>query len=208
MLRVSWAADAGGERWAAVAVYAPVLPQLRPAFFAPGGPLSLALMAGHGSSARCLVGGDFNCVTSRADQAGPVGSGCSRLQGGAALHAAMTAAGVADAWLHLHPHADGAHMFTHVATTPTGPTMARLDRWLVSRDLLGGAPWVRHVRVLAPGALPGDHMALDLRLSAPGGPAGSRGLWSLRCELLSLPAFRAHMEACIAQHLALPLQQF
>ena len=204
VLRVSWAADAGGERWAAVAVYAPVLPQLRPAFFAPGGPLSLALMAGHGSSARCLVGGDFNCVTSRADQAGPVGSGCSRLPGGAALHAAMTAAGVADAWLHLHPHADGAHMFTHVATTPAGPTMARLDRWLVSRDLLGGAPWVRHVRVLAPGALPGDHMALDLRLSAPGGPAGSRGLWSLRCELLSLPAFRAHMEACIAQHLALP----
>ena len=60
VLRVSWSAGTTAARWATVAVYAPVVPQHRPAFFAPGGPLCLALAAGHGSSARCLVGGDFN----------------------------------------------------------------------------------------------------------------------------------------------------
>ena len=204
VLRVSWSAGASGDRWAVVAVYAPVDPQQRPGFYAPAGPFALALAAGHGSASRCLVGGDFNCVTSPTDHSGPLGGGGGRLRGGADLLAAMAAAGLGDAWGHLHPSTPGATMFTHVASTPAGPTMARLDRWLVSQDLLGGQPWVRAVRVLSPGALPGDHMAVDMRLAPPHAPPPRPGVWSLRCELVQSPAFRSCMTAAIAQHLQLP----
>ena len=84
-----------------------------------------------------------------------------------------------DAWRVHHPALTD---FTHTGTG--GFSSARLDRWLLSADVM---EWVRACEILH--GLPGDHCAVSVRLQAPQGVLRGPGCWRMPLGVLDDPDF-------------------
>ena len=111
-----------------------------------------------------LIGGDFNCVASPVLDCvyGPQGPPQvnTRLGGSRELHAVMQRLDVHDAWRLQHPNDRDV---THISASQG--SAARLDRWLVSRDLLDATDWNATVEPHA--GIPTDHLPVALSLTIP-----------------------------------------
>ena len=171
-------------RYAVVCVYAPSVPQARPAFYSASLPAALPSPSDlEASGAHLLVAGDFNCIESAADQlGGNTAAYACRFQGFRdGLQPVQHRYGLVDAWRRLHPAGCGA---THRASNAHGSSAARLDRWLAPATLLA------HVeRCDVVFGLPGDHYGVALHLSPPGSVLEGPGVWSLPLPLLQDAAF-------------------
>ena len=100
--------------------------------------------------------GDFNCVGSDLDVT-PNALGSRRTGFSNGLHVVQQTFGLTDVWRERHP---AQRAITHVcASSFTG---ARLDRWLVSSDIL-----FRTTHCDMVDELPGDHVGVSLRFSSP-----------------------------------------
>lgn len=176
VLRVDF--SIAGLHFSLVNVYAPN--RDRASFFA-----SLSQFLPQGRSV--LLGGDFNCILdSRRDQSN---SSVSRLEGSAVLQQLMHDFHLADAWRVKHP---SLLEFTHVATADRS-SAARLDRWLVSRDVMPFVTSAAHVQ-----GAPGDHTAVVLVLSPPNLPAAGPGLWRFPVHLLQHPEYSTEIRQAVA----------
>ena len=172
-----------GVAHAVVSVYAPVEPPQRQAFFLD---TLLPLLP---SDRALLVGGDFNCVSDAFDVLGGTADSLIRREVGywGGLQHVQAARDLVDVYRELHP--------TGREITRAGPqSAARLDRWLVSRSLLG------RLRAADVGAgvdqLPSDHRAVYIALRAGRqGPALGKGPWRFCLDLLRNAAY---MEATAA----------
>jgi len=126
-----------------------------------------------------LLGGDYNCVAGPEDVLGPY-TGSARFEGHTGGLAVVEGdRDLVDAWRFLHPRGVG---FTHTGTT--GLSSARLDRWLVSRDLLHGLLSSDEIV-----GLPGDHLGISITVRLQQGVLKGRGAWALPVALLDDEAF-------------------
>lgn len=177
-------ADHFGGHWNVLAVYAPVEPEARTAFFQ--GPFAAACAA-KAQGATLLVAGDFNCVVEVQDlQALPGANPAqnSRLVGGEPLLVEMAAHGLSDVWRQQNP---GVYEYTRFTSSQPGVTAGRTSRWLVDQAVLG-AGWDVSCEHL-PGDLPGDHHAVRLSVRSPAVPLWGDGHWVFPLYLLAVPAF-------------------
>ena len=187
ILRVGW--SRGGARpMAIIAVYAPVEPGPRVAFFSAGGPLQEALAAGRGAEADVLMAGDFNCVMAHTDAEGGAGATGGRGHGADELRALLLANGLTDVWAAVvqrpgRPLLDD--RFTHLARCAAGVTAARLDYIMAPAALVAGgwASACRHRWDVAPS----DHAAVDLRWQSPLETPRGRWRWRFPDALLRDP---------------------
>ena len=130
-----------------------------------------------------LVGGDFNCVSDAFDVLGGTADSFYRREVGywGGLQRVQADRALVDVYRELHP--------TGQEITRPGPqSAARLDRWLVSRPLLG------RLRAADVGVgvdqLPSDHRAVYIALRAGRqGPALGRGPWRFSLDLLQNAAY-------------------
>lgn len=176
-----WDWDVGQHRLRLVSLYAPAQPEQRADFFTSLRPLL--------ETDRVLViGGDFNCVLSPADEAAP---SAARAAGTQQLRELMQEYGLDDPW---PTHGGGTAGYTHPATAKPA-SAARLDRWLVSQEAL---PWVTSVERL-PGA-PADHHGVLLRLRLPDLPLLGRPGWRFPTYLLYHPALKTQLVDAVSQH--------
>ena len=182
LLRVEWQRGPGQRPVAVLAVYAPSDGEAsRSVFFANGGPLHSALLAGAGASADTFVGGDFNC---KLPVAGPGAS--SPAAGGLSgdvqrLQSLMAAAGLADVWATTRA-GDAQQQcpedeWTYIARSSGHTRGARLDYWFAPQDLVTTG-WVAHCAHRWDAAAPSDHAAVDLHWRCPA--ATPRGTWRWR----------------------------
>ena len=189
---------ADGHAWAAIAVYGPVDPGERAAFFQ--GPVAQAC-ASVAPGSTLLMAGDLNCVTSALDlstwQAAPQRN--SRLVGGTHLQDLMTVQGLTDVWRSLHP---GALEFTRITRSADGVSQGRTTRWLLSQELLD-ASWQASCEHMQ-GELPGDHAAVLLRLQAPREPLRGKGTWAFPLYLLGVEEYVRQMTAHLEEFFGRP----
>ena len=190
---------ADGHAWAALAVYGPVIPADRAAFFE--GPVAQAC-ASVPPGSTLLMAGDLNCVTSALDistwQANPQQN--SRLVGGTQVQDLMTVQGLTDIWRLLHP---GAFEYTRLTRSAHGAaSQGRTTRWLLSQELLDAA-WQASCEHLQ-GELPGDHAAVLLKLQAPREPLRGKGTWAFPLYLLGVEEYIQEMSAHLEDFFALP----
>ena len=172
--------DLCGGQVTLASVYAPVERQERMPFFLQR--LLPALPAG----TPLVLGGDWNCVAGDQDLVG--GQPGTRQHGfHSGLLPLQQTLGLQDAFRHLHPDA---REFTHTATS--GSSSARIDRWLVSDNLLSAvsAAAVSDTR-------PGDHYGVTLSLSPAAAPPRGPGVWAMPPFIISHPAFKTLMTAHI-----------
>ena len=155
-----------------VNAYAPCEPGQQREFFL--GSLGQLLPTGR----QLIMGGDWNCIPALVDQVGADTSG--RLAGyRRGLQCIEERHDLHDAWRVHHPALTD---FTHTGTG--GFSSARLDRWLLSADVM---EWVRACEILH--GLPGDHCAVSVRLQAPQGVLRGPGCWRLPLGVLDDPDF-------------------
>jgi hypothetical protein len=181
LLRVGWECGAQGRPVSVVAVYAPADGGgSRSTFFAPDGPLQLAVAAGSGPAADVFLGGDFNCRL-------PVGDGSvvalpadvQRLQ------ALVAAAGLRDAWAA----AGGSSVirqeeaWTFLARGTGRTSSSRLDYWFVPSQRVEEG-WVARCGHRWDGAAPGDHAAVALELRCPDATPMGKCRWRFPSTLL------------------------
>jgi exonuclease III len=170
------------EQLSLVSVYAPVEQSRRAAFFLD----ELLPLLPQGR--KCVIGGDFNCVASDMDQVGPLSEG--RTNGFVSgLQLVQAEADLLDVWREQHP---AERDFTHKASNGHGETFARLDRFLVSAQLMD---WAAKCKVLHDNALPGDHVPVELCLQPPKVAVMGRGAWVWPLELVGNEEYSALMEA-------------
>lgn len=178
LLRVGWERGPGLRPVALLAVYAPSDGEAsRSAFFATGGPLHNALLAGSGTSADLFVGGDFNCKLPGPLAAGSLTSDAQRLQ------SLVAAAGLVDVWASVRagparqqPSAEE-EAWTYVARSSSQTRGARIDYWFAPHSLVA-AGWASRCTHRWDAAAPSDHAAVDLRWQCPA--AAPRGAWRWR----------------------------
>ena len=180
---VCWDWDILHHRLRLVSVYAPCEPEAREAFLA-------GLAAYFDTDRLLLVAGDFNCVLSASEESAP---SAPRRRGGQELQELMVAHDLVDPWTQLNSTDRG---FTHPAT-PKPCSFARLDRWLVSRDVV---PWVVSIQQL-PGA-PADHHGVLLQLRLPDLPPVGRRGWRFPVYLLYHPGLKQRMQETVAARMA------
>lgn len=185
---VGWDWDVGHHRLRVVSVYAPTDPQEREQFFTD---MSSYLMT---TDRLLLVGGDLNCVLEPGEQAA---HSAARLRGAQQLRALMAAKDLDDPW---RVHGDGTAGFTHPAT-PKPASAARLDRWLVSKDILS---WITGVERHA--GAPSDHHGVCLRLRLPDLPPLGKPGWRFPTYLLYHPTLKPQLEAAVQQYVAAAAQ--
>lgn len=208
LLRVGWGRGSGQRPVSVLAVYAPADgPASREAFFAPGGPLSMALGSGAGATADVFMGGDFNCslplpagVPGGGGPEGPAVRGdVQRLQ------SLLAAAGLADVWaagLAAHPsgqqrtaRGDAA---TFIRRTSAGARGSRLDYWFAPHALVA-AGWAAQCAHRWDAAAPSDHAAVHLEWRCPAAAPRGVGSWRFPSCLLHEPAFVAGTTAALQQ---------
>ena len=138
-----------------------------------------------------LVGGDFNCVSTDLDvTANAAGRRRTGYLGG--LQLVEETYSLRDAWREQHP---GTREITH--TCASDQSGARLDRWLLSTDLIHSA----HSTDIYPG-LPGDHLGVVVKIQA--GPAAStRGPspWTFPLELVDDADYSTELHGLIQRTL-------
>lgn len=186
LLRVGWERGPGLRPAAVLAVYAPSDGAAsRSTFFADGGPLHQALLAGTGTSADLFVGGDFNCKLP-----GP-GVPAAGLAGDASLLQSLVAsAGLVDVWasvwagrLRSQPRAEDS--WTYVARNSGG---SRLDYWFAPHSLVS-AGWASRCVHRWDAASPSDHAAVDLAWTCPVATPRGVGPWRFPDSLLTDATF-------------------
>ena len=189
---------ADGQLWAVIAVYGPVEPGDRAAFFS--GPVSYAC-AVQPPGAIVLLAGDLNCVTSTLDlftwQPNPMQN--SRMVGGYELQRLKDIHDLTDVWRRLHP---GIMEYTRITRSQQGVSQGRTTCWLLSSELFD-AGWqlaCEHMH----GELPGDHAAVSLKLQPPQQPLRGKGTWAFPLYLLGVEEYVQDMKAHIEQYLANP----
>lgn len=175
-----------------ICVYAPNSGHERDVFFS-----SLTDLVPDGRTV--LMGGDFNCICDTDLDQIPPDAGRHRLAGAASLTSLMQHRGLVDAFRCLHP-AD-ATAVTHVRASVAAPgqpahSMARLDRWLVSEEV------VHDWGCSTPRPLPGlsDHLAVCLRVCPPALPSLGRGRPTFPLHLLSLPEWCERLGTWLAEY--------
>jgi exonuclease III len=201
ILTVSFTSEEGFP-WEVMAVYAPAEPHNRPPFF--DGPFAEACAHMAPGCAK-VVAGDWNCVTSLADFSSPQlhPQQNSRLVGGSELHSVQTTTGLVDVWRLLHPQDVE---FTRVTHSTSTVSYGRTTRWLISHELLDES-WAASC-VHMPGQLPGDHAAVQLRLSPPRSPLLKRPAWVFPTSLLAVPEYLDMMDSHLQSLCAQPLPGF
>ena len=174
---VCWDWDVLHMRLRLLSVYAPTTPRDRPAFFT-------ALQQYLATDRQVIMGGDLNCILRPEDESQP---SAHRRCGHSTLLAAMATADLVDPW----PAAGADKGFTYPASA-NRPLHARLDRWLIHREL---ASFVTAVRV-APGA-PGDHHGVLLEIALPGLPPLGRRGWAFPTYMLYHPTLLPRLRAAV-----------
>ena len=183
-----------GEPFTLVGVYAPNTGAARSAFF--GTALAPFLPQGR----RILVGGDFNCVELAADRTdGTSRPASSRHDGVNALCAVALAYNLQDVWRQ----AAGPHTVDFTHWSGSGNSGARLDRWLISGDLVGAeATWDPVSNILAASPETSDHLPVSLTLRAPAPPCRGQRPWRLALQLLGDEQFAEELSALVRHHRA------
>ena len=167
-----------------VAVYAPSTATDRQGFFRD---LLLPVIPHHG---HVLMGGDLNCVGTDLDVT-PNAAGRRRTGYVQGLQLVEDTFGLTDAWREQHP---GVRQITH--TCAADSSGARLDRWLVSTDILHH---VRHTDIIM--GLPGDHLGVVITIHSPTGQSRGPAPWSFPMQLLDDPAYVAELTDLVQQTL-------
>ena len=165
-----------------VAVYAPSTATDRQDFFSE---LLLPVLPQHG---HVLMGGDYNCVGADLDVT-PNAAGRRRTGYVQGLQLVEDTFGLADAWREQHP---GVRQITHTCAADTSG--ARLDRWLVSTDILHH---VRQTDIIV--GLPGDHLGVTATIHSPSGQPRGPPPWTFPTQLLDDPTYTAELTALV-QH--------
>ena len=133
-----------------------------------------------------ILGGDFNCVTSALDCVYPPGAAGpahnSRLDGSIHLQQLMTTHDLVDVWREQHA---GEQAFTHWSRPARSG--ARLDRWLVSANLLHITEPTCHV--LPAAGIHSDHLPVTMHLTvATHEVLRGKGVRAFPLLLLNMPA--------------------
>jgi hypothetical protein len=198
LLRVGWERGPGLRPASVLAVYAPSDGVAnRCTFFADGGPLHAALLAGAGTSADLFVGGDFNCkLPGPGVAAGSLPGDAQRLQ------SLMASAGLVDVWASvwagcLRPQPRAEDSWTYVARSSGG---SRLDYWFAPHALVS-AGWASRCVHRWDAASPSDHAAVDLAWACPSATPRGVGRWRLPDSLLTDAAFVPAASAAIKSFL-------
>jgi exonuclease III len=186
LLRVD--VDLAGRPASLVCVYAPAEPGQRAAFFSPQGALASCLPA---QGERLVVlGGDLNCCVAAEDYVGrdPARGARRAAEAGAVqLRALMADRGLRDVWRHQHGPA--ARDATHLSAAHH--TGARLDRWLVSQEVLGWAA----ASVTSPARpVATDHFPVALSLTPPPPVFLGKGRRSVSSLAYDWPELRQRVE--------------
>ena len=191
LLRVGWERGPGLRPSSVLAVYAPSDGEAsRSAFFANGGPLHIALLAGAGASADLFVGGDFNCKLPGPWAAADPGNTTSDAQ---LLQSLMSAAGLVDVWASVwagrsRPQPKAEDSWTYVARSASGTRGVRLDYWFAPHALVA-AGWAARCVHRWDAAKPSDHAAVDLAWECPAVAPRGIGRWRFPDSLLKDTAF-------------------
>lgn len=178
VLRVdfSW----GHLQFSVFSVYAPCTSIHRPSFF-------IHQLLPHIPQGRHLIiGGDFNCVGSDLDVT-PNAFGTRRGGYTGGLDTIQYTFGLSDLWREQHP---SDRMVTHIC--PSSMTGARLDRFLVSTDVLLHCTSSSFVE-----GLPGDHLGASMRIISPQGVAQGPKPWTFPIQLTDDATFVAHLHALV-----------
>ena len=96
-----------------------------------------------------------------------------------------------DAWREQHP---GMRQITH--TCAADSSGARLDRWLVSTDILHH---VRRTDVVV--GLPGDHLGVEISVHTPAGQPRGPAPWTFPLQLLDDPVYKTELTELVQQTL-------
>ena len=147
--------------------------------------LLLPVIPHHG---HVLMGGDLNCVGTDLDVT-PNAAGRRRTGYVQGLQLVEDTFGLTDAWREQHP---GVRQITH--TCAADSSGARLDRWLVSTDILHH---VRHTDIMM--GLPGDHLGVVITIHSPTGQSRGPAPWSFPMQLLDDPAYVAELTDLVQQ---------
>ena len=161
-----------------VNAYAPCEREQREAFFRD----DLAPLIPRGR--QLLLGGDWNCIPTLADQVG-TDTSCRLVGYRMHLQPLEEHHGLCDVWREHNPDLVD---FTHTGTG--GCSSARLDRWLLSSDML---LWARSCEIVH--GLPGDHCGVSLHLEAPLGILRGPGTWHMPLGVLDDPAYPPYLRA-------------
>ena len=172
------------QRLTVGAVYAPSTGPDRQGFFRD---LLLPVVPHHG---HVLVGGDFNCVGSDLDIT-PNAVGRRRTGYVQGLQLVEDTFGLMAAWREQHP---GMRQITHSCAADSSG--ARLDRWLVSTDVLYH---VRRTDVVV--GLPGDHFGVEVTVHSPAGQQRGPDPWAFPKQLLDDTAYKAELTHLVQQTL-------
>ena len=155
-----------------VSVYAPHTAASRPAFYRH------QLLPSLPQDRRLVLGGDWNCISSELDLLDPAGNPAHRYPGyWDGLREVEAARQLHDVWRERN---GTARTFTHVSSSGTS---ARLDRWMVSEQLLAWVSPGPHAAGQTVG-YPGDHLGVTLSLTIPGSLVPGQGAWRLSLHLL------------------------
>ena len=194
LLRVGWPA-AEGQRWSALAVYAPCEAAARPAFFE--GPYVAALEAGPVDS-MLIAAGDFNCAMAAEDvlpEPGQRPEASRRLVGASVVRRVHGETGLQDVWRAAHPAAAQPTHYSVVPARradgqqpsggrgPSGGALAggRIDYIFAARPLVD-AGWVR--KAWQQPRYPSDHRPVCALLVPPCAPAPAGPRWRFPASLL------------------------
>lgn len=168
-----------------ISVYAPSLAEHRNDFYLNH------LMHAIPQSRHILIGGDFNCVADDLDVT-PNALGTRRTGYVGGLHTVQQTFGLTDVWRDQHPTQ---RSITHVcASSLTG---ARLDRWLVSTDVLFHCSNTDTVE-----GLPGDHTAISMSIVSPQGIEQGPRAWTFPAQLTDDKSYEAELHSLIDQYLS------
>ena len=176
----------GTQAVSVLSVYAPDTPGPdQSAFF------TSTLMAAIPEGRAVLVGGDFNCVESLAlDRVGGAATTRRAVGHAAGLVHVERRFDLVDVWREQHP---GKVECTH---TSSSGAASRLDRWLVSAELL---PSASSACILL--GFPGDHLAVSVTIEDRAGGLRGPGMWCFPLPLLSDRDFVFYLEEHIPRFL-------
>jgi len=194
LLRVGWECGSQGRPVSVVAVYAPSDGEAsRSVFFAPDGPLRQAVVAGSGTSADLLIGGDFNCRVPVADDVAALPADVQRLQ------ALVAAAGLRDAWAAARglEGCSPEEAWTFLARGSGRTSSARLDYWFVPCDRVQQG-WVARCGHRWDAAAPGDHAAVALEWRCPDATPRGKSRWMYPNLLLRDQGFVAAAKVALS----------